>query len=184
MSLGVNAALADGVGHAINSQHISGNAVIDGVGLGVFHHRLERLAHDVLQLLVDHGLLPEVSLAVLHPFEVGGGDAAGVGQNVGHNENALVGENVVCRRGGRSVGAFDENAGLDLVGIAAGDLVLGGGGNQHVAVGQHQLGGIVLFRSREAVNHAVVLAIVPQRLDINALAVVEAAADFHDANDF
>src|SRR5579864_3400105 len=154
MPLGVNAALADGVGDAINSQHISGNAVIDVVGLGVLHHRLEGLAHDVLQLLVDHGLLPEVALAVLHPLEVRGGDAAGVGQNVGHNENALVGENVVCRRGGRSVGAINETAGLDLVSVAAGYLVLGGGRNQHVAVGQQQFGGIILFRARKAVNHA------------------------------
>ena len=71
------------------------------------------------KLLVDHRFLPEVALAVLHPLEVGGGDAAGVGQNVGHDEDVLVGEDVVGGGGGGAVGAFDQDLGLHLVGVAA-----------------------------------------------------------------
>ena len=34
-------------------------------------------------MIVDHRFFPEVALAILHPLEVGSGDAAGVGQDVG-----------------------------------------------------------------------------------------------------
>src|ERR1700722_2794829 len=40
-SLGVNAALADGVSHAVDGQHIGGDAIIHFVGLGITHHVAE-----------------------------------------------------------------------------------------------------------------------------------------------
>ena len=53
-SSGVNAALADGVSHAINRQHVCRNPVVHIVGLGVADNVLEGVHHDVLKLLVDH----------------------------------------------------------------------------------------------------------------------------------
>ena len=93
----------------------------------------------VFQLLVDDGFLPEVALAVLHPLKVAGGYAAGVGQNVGHDEDALLGQDLVGHGGGGAVGALHHDARLDLVGVAAGDHVLGGRGNQNLAIGDQQL---------------------------------------------
>src|SRR5271169_5091618 len=109
------------------------------MGLGVAHHVLKRRDHDVLQLLVDDRFLPEVSLAVLHPLEVGGGDAAGVGQNVGHDEHVLVGEDVVGRGGGGTVGAFNEDFRLHLVGVGGGDDAFRGCRNQDFAIGDQQV---------------------------------------------
>src|SRR5271157_3373742 len=99
--LGVNPALADGSGYAIDGQHVSRDAVIHMMVLGIAHHGLEGLDHDVLQLFVDHRLLPKVPLAVLHPLEVRSRHAAGIGQDVGHDEHVLVGKDIVgcgCRR--------------------------------------------------------------------------------------
>ena len=42
--LGVDSALADGVGHAVDGQHVGGDAVVDAVGLGVAHHIVEGAA--------------------------------------------------------------------------------------------------------------------------------------------
>ena len=58
------------------------------------------------------GFFPEIALAVLHPLEVAGGDAAGVGEDVGNDEDPLVGEDLVGDGGGGAVGAFAEDARL------------------------------------------------------------------------
>ena len=50
----------------------------------------EGLDHDVLEPLVDLALAPEEAGAVLHPLEVGHGHAAGVGEDVGHDQDALL----------------------------------------------------------------------------------------------
>src|SRR5262245_22077767 len=50
--LGVNTALLDGESHAIDSEHVSGNAVVDAMRLRVAHHVFKRILHDVFQLLV------------------------------------------------------------------------------------------------------------------------------------
>src|SRR5581483_558567 len=52
--LSVNAALFDGVSHAIDGQHVGSNAIINIVQLSVAHNILERVHHDVFQLFVHH----------------------------------------------------------------------------------------------------------------------------------
>src|ERR1700728_3667236 len=131
---GVDAALPDGVGHAVNGQHVSGDAVVDPVSLGVTNDIFERRLHDGVELLVDHRLFPEVALAVLHPFEIRSGHPPGVGQNVGDDEDALVAQDIIGGGSGRSVGAFRKDAALHPVGVAAGDNVLRGRGYQNFAV--------------------------------------------------
>src|SRR5712691_5712204 len=90
-SSGVNAALTNCIRHTIDGQHVCRDAVVDVVSFGVADHILKRGSHDGFQLLVDDGFFPEIALAVLDPFEVGRRDAAGVGENVGDHEDALVG---------------------------------------------------------------------------------------------
>src|SRR5882724_5697121 len=68
--LSVDTALADGIGDAIDGQHISCDAIVDAMSLGEADHVLESALHDVLELLVDYGFFPEISLAVLHPLEI------------------------------------------------------------------------------------------------------------------
>src|SRR5664279_203812 len=103
VSLGVDSTLADSKRHPVNRQHVGSDAVVHMMGLGEVHHGFERLDHDVLQLFVDHGLFPEVTLAVLHPLEVGSGHTTRVGQDVGHHKHVLVGEDLVRHRGGRPI---------------------------------------------------------------------------------
>src|SRR5580700_10196101 len=76
LALRINPALTDGVGHAINRQHIGRDAIVYQVGLGKSDNIPEGLYHDRFQLFVDHRFLPEIALAVLHPLKIGGGHAA------------------------------------------------------------------------------------------------------------
>src|ERR1017187_3238703 len=98
--LGINAAQADGFGHAVERQHVSRSAVVHTVFEGVFHDRAEAIHHDFFEARVHQFLVPEKPLAVLHPFEVRDGDAAGIGQNVGNDKDLLVGREVVASWGG------------------------------------------------------------------------------------
>src|SRR5580658_6302424 len=47
--LSVNSPLADGVGHAINGQHVGCDAVVDLVGFRITDYIFERRYHDALQ---------------------------------------------------------------------------------------------------------------------------------------
>jgi hypothetical protein len=69
------------------------------------------------EALVHQLLVPEEALAVLHPFEIGDRDAAGVGQNVGDHEDLLVGQNLVGQRRGGAVGALAQDLAADAVGV-------------------------------------------------------------------
>src|SRR4051794_1493409 len=99
----VNTALANGVRDAIDGEHVSRNTVVYVVRFGVANNVFERRAHDVIELFVDDRFLPEISLTILNPFEVRSGYAAGVGENVGDDEDVFVGEDFVGVRGGWTV---------------------------------------------------------------------------------
>ena len=66
------------------------------------------------ELRVDLVLLPEVLLQALHPLEVRDDDAAGVREDVGEDEHALVLEDRVGGRGDGAVRALDDDLRLDL----------------------------------------------------------------------
>src|SRR5450755_3397874 len=93
--LRVNATLLYGESHPVDGQHIGGNAIVDRVRLSVANHIAEAFRQDALQLLVDHSFLPEIALAILHPFKVGGRDTTGIGQNVRNDEDLLVRQDLV-----------------------------------------------------------------------------------------
>jgi hypothetical protein len=89
--------------------------------LGHRPHGAEGLFHDAHQACVDFILGPEKAGEVLHPLEVTHGHAAGVGDYVGHDEGAALGEHVVGFGCGRSVGSFDDEAGGNPRGVRGGD---------------------------------------------------------------
>ena len=139
--------------------------------------------HDVLELLVDHRLLPEVALSVLHPLEVGSGHAAGIAQNVGNYEYSLVRQDVVGGCGGGAVGALSKNFAFHPIGITAGDLILGSGGDQDLAIGDQQFRSIIALRAGEAMDRALALPEFPEGIDIDTVLVIETAFHFRDAED-
>src|ERR1035441_290727 len=94
----VDSSQADSVGHAIEGQHVGRDAVVDVVLFGVLNHRVETLVHDLLQAAVHQLFVPEETLAILHPLEIGDGDAAGVGQDVGDYEDVFVSQDEVGQR--------------------------------------------------------------------------------------
>jgi hypothetical protein len=153
------------------------------VGAGVGDYVVEAFGHDVVEALVDLGFGPEVAHAVLDPFEVAGGDAAGVGEDVGDDEDALVGEDLVGDCGCWAVGTFAEDPAADAVGVAAGDDVFGGRGDEDLAVVGDELvlvGGLGLG---EAVDGAGFFAVLDEGGDVDAVLVVEATVVLGDADD-
>ena len=70
---------------------------------------LERLAHLRLEALVHFVFLPEVAVAILHPLEVRRRHAAGVGEDVGDDEDAALVQVLVRVRRGRAVGPFGDD---------------------------------------------------------------------------
>ena len=82
--------------------------------------------------------LPVEALAVLHPFEIGDGHTARVGQDVGQNHDALLLKDGISLRGHRAVGEFEHDPRLDAVGIGDVDHVLQRRRHQDVAVDAHQ----------------------------------------------
>src|SRR5579863_7718 len=183
IALRINAPLPDGDGYAINRQHVGCDAIVDVMGLGESNHIVEGLDHDGFELFVDNRLLPEIALAVLYPFKVGRGDATGVTQDVGDDEDSLVGEDFVGGCGGGAVGAFGQDLALHAIGVTAGDLIFGGSGNQDLAFGEQEFGGIDFFGAGESGDGAVLLAMFAERLYVDAILVVEAAIDFENADD-
>src|SRR5262249_45403755 len=78
--------------------------------------------------------VPEKFLQVLHPFEIGDSDAAGVGQDVGNHDDAFFEQYAVGAGSGRAVGGLGDDPGFDAVGVGHSDLVFQRGGNQHVTI--------------------------------------------------
>ena len=95
---------------------------------------LKGLAHGLAESFVYLFLGPEQLGQPLDPFEIRNGDAAGIGQDVRNQKHSLVGENLVSARSCRTIGSLCNNPGPDAIGVRFGNLVLQGGGEQHVAV--------------------------------------------------
>src|SRR5690606_16165452 len=118
---------------------------------------------------------PEEAGKILHPFEVADRDTTGVGQHVGHDQRALVGQDVVGFRSGGAVGAFDDDLGLDLVGVAFVDLAFKGCGNQDVGVQAPEFVGRQRVGVGSAGHAAGFLNVLEQTQDVQAVRVVNGA---------
>ena len=124
--------------HPLDADRHRRRAGRDAVGVGARDDLVPGALQRPLQPV--HHLLarPEILLEVLHPFEIADDDAAGVAQNVGHDEHvAARGQHLVGFRRGRAVGALGDDAALQLGGDLGVDHALDGAGREHVA-GQGQ----------------------------------------------
>ncbi len=91
-------------------------------------------------------------LLVLHPFEVGHRDAAGIAENVGNDEDAFGLKDAIGGRSEWSVGRFGDDARLNGVRILASDGVLKCRGYQDVAIQCEQCGRFDGLAARESVH--------------------------------
>src|ERR1700677_3317158 len=153
------------------------------MGFGVGDDIGEAFGHDGVETLVDLGLGPEVAHAVLHPLEVAGGDAAGVGEDVGDDEDSLFGEDVVGDHGGGAIGALAEDAAAQVAGVAAGDDVFAGGGDKDLALARDEFSGIGGLGPGKAGDGPGLGAMREESGNVDAGGVEEAAIDFSDADD-
>jgi putative transcriptional regulator len=110
---GEDAAAQHGPGDAVDPLDEGGGSHVQAVLLGAGHHALEGVGQHVAEALVDLVQRPHVVLRALDPLEVGDGDAAGVGQDVGEDEDALVLEDLVGLEVGGAVGALGQDAAAD-----------------------------------------------------------------------
>src|SRR5450759_707917 len=108
----------------VHGEGIGGGAHRDLQLVGLRAHLLVCPRHDVVEALVDLALLPEELLQVLDPLEIGDRHAARVGQDVGDQEHAFVGEDVIGFGGGRTIGSLSHDPGSQLGGVVAGDGAL------------------------------------------------------------
>src|SRR5213080_1285196 len=159
--LGINSPLPNGVRYAVDGQHVSGDAVVHVVRLRVAHYIIEGADHDVCELFVHDRLFPEIALPILYPFEIGGCDASGIAEDVWNNEDFIVGQNVIGGSGRGTIGPFGQDAAFYAVGVLAGDLVLGCGGDQNLAFLQEELIGIGSFGFLKTSDRAIALTMVP-----------------------
>ena len=70
LRLRIDAPLLDGVGYAVDGQHVGGDAVVDGMGFSVADYVFKTVGQDGFKLLIDGVFLPEITLAILDPFKV------------------------------------------------------------------------------------------------------------------
>ena len=89
MLSGIQAAQFGGLRNPADAQHIGRGSHSDFAIHVNLQHVVEAGLHDALQAVVNVLRFPEQVLLVLHPFEVGNGDAAGVAKDVRNNENAF-----------------------------------------------------------------------------------------------
>src|SRR5438045_5623066 len=113
----------------------------------------------MIELLVYYRFLPEISLAILHPFKVRGGHAACVAENIWDYEYAFIRQNIVSSGRGWPVRAFGQNLAFDPVRVAASNLILGGCRNEDFAIGDQQIGRIGGIGAGEAMGAADLLVI-------------------------
>src|SRR6185437_3961045 len=181
-ALGVNATHADRACDPVNRQHVGRDAVVHLVLVCVLHHRSKARVHDLLQLLVHLRFFPEISLAILHPFEIRNRDPARIRQDVGNHEYALFLENVVGRRGRGPIGPLAHDLGLNRARILAGDLVLGRCRHQNVARMRQQFARLQRRRAWKALDRLVLRPVRQKRLDVQPLQVQDPAIVFVNAD--
>src|SRR3984893_17698372 len=131
--LGVKSAKLQSAGHPVDGQHVSGNAVIYFMGLGITDHLVESVFHHVEKPFVHFALAPEKTLPVLHPLEITDRHSPSVAQNIRHRKDSLGIYDGIGLPGGRSVSALAQNFGLHTMRIFFGDLIFNGRGNGYFA---------------------------------------------------
>jgi hypothetical protein len=128
-----------GIGNTCYGSHEGSTAHFDLPLLAELPDPLEVALHDVKEPGVVLFAGPEVTTEVLGPFEVGTDNAAGVGEEIGNDKDALGVENGVGLRGYRTVGSLDDVPGLYLVGVVLVNRTLKSCGNEDISVEEEKL---------------------------------------------
>ena len=89
---------------------------------------------------------PEKALQVLYPLEVADGHATCIGQDIRHNRNAAIIEDMVCLWRRRTIGSLNDQTGLDAGRIFLRYLILKSGRHQHITWQRQQ------FRVRDGLG--------------------------------
>jgi hypothetical protein len=103
-------------------------------------------------------------LEVLDPLEVGDHHAARIGEHVGHDEDALVVEDLIRLRGGRAVRAFDHHPALHPVGVLLVDHPAERSRDEDVALERDQVVRVDLLSARVEVGDLAAVAHVLREL--------------------
>src|SRR5690606_11823537 len=130
--------------------------------------------HHGFKTLVDFLLGPVEAGEVLHPLEIADRDAAGIGQDVGNDQGAVGGKNVVGFGGGGAVGALDDDLGAYRVGIVFVQLAFQRGGDQQFGFQRPEFGGRQDVGVGGAGHTAMFFDMLEQRQDIEAAVIVHA----------
>ena len=166
-----------------SGDHVGAAAEVDAELLGAGPHRDEGVVHAGAQPLGERALVPRVALAALRPLEVRRGDAAGVGEDVGHDDDApLVEHRLRLDRGG-PVGGLHDHLGLDAAGHGLVDGAAEGGRHEQLALEvPDRLGGDRLA-SAEAGHRAGERHVIGQAAGVEAALVGDGAAEIGDRDD-
>ena len=123
---------------------------------------------------------PEERLQVLHPLEVGDGDAARVGEDVGHEEDAPLAKDRVGFGRRRSVRALDDELRLDVTRVARGQLVADRCGHEKIAIDGEQLLVADLLGTGKSLERLLARPILEHPFDRKAERVVNPAVILGD----
>src|SRR5690606_32562282 len=98
-----------GSGHSIDGHHKGSRAKGDFARLCQFPDLLERRCKEPLELAPHTVDTPLVELPVLGPLEIAYRDSAGIGKDIGEQQDASVGEDVVGIGADRGIRRFDDH---------------------------------------------------------------------------
>ena len=146
-------------------------------------HAVERVAHLVLEAAADVVAVPEQAAEILHPLEVRDRDPAGVREYVREHRDPAPGEDRVRLQRGRAVRSLGDHPRLHARRVVTRDLVLERGEDEDVALQLEQLlvrDVLALVLDERGV--AVLDGMVVQRLDVEAVGVVDPAGDIGEAD--
>ena len=109
-----------------------------------------------LELGEDFVFCPREALEILNPLEVTDGDAAGIAEDVGDEEDvAALLDDGIGLGGGGTVGGFSEDAAFEFGGIVLGDNALEGRGDKGVALLKEECIGVDGLCSGESFDASV-----------------------------
>src|SRR5262249_27020588 len=146
-------------------------------------HLMKCLQYQLFQLVVDLLLAPQELLNILHPFEIGDGDAAGVAEDVGDDEDIAVFENRVGLRRGGAVGALGEDAAAQLGGVLRVDDALEGGRHQDRARCRQQLFARDALGLAELRQRLAGVDVLDKSRDVEAFRIADGAVAIADGDD-
>merc|ERR1712166_308298 len=150
----------------------------------VTHHLEELLVLLLLVSLVDTA--GSNVIQVLEPLEVRAGDTTPVGQHVGDNNNSLGVKNFSSHESSGTIGTFEDDFALELVGVVLVDSLLLGSGDEdvtrhlHEALGVHSLDlvGVAVVGESALGEH-----LGSNIIDVKTRLVVNGGVILNDTND-